>query len=87
MILNQIDSIGIDMSFTALEKACIKHWDAMQCSPTTIVCSIEDALLAYEILARFPSIPRLTIVPVPGFPPNMWIVCSAEYAVYSEGAG
>lgn len=78
-------NVDTDLAVMSLDAACNIHEEKTGFRPVTLVCSIRNAKLAYEIMAN-KWINRLLIVAVPGFPSRLWFVCSPEFAVGSGGS-
>lgn len=77
-------TVPIDLSPVAVKLAITLHYEATNLYPSTLICGMENAFEAYNIMRE--SDIKLVIVVAPGFPRSSWMICSSDYAVYSEGA-
>ncbi len=69
---------------TGLEGAITYYADSfIGVNPTTLIVSVNDTHAAYELLSIPNSLPRLSIVPVPGLPTDYWAVAGQYGLVYA----
>ena len=80
----RFDFLAVDcgLSATGINNACALHEQHVGHPATTLVIDPRDIMLAYELLTgQWGKIPRLVIVPVPGW--AGWAVCSPSFVVAS----